>query len=265
MALTDKSHIYARFHESAFNNLIQTFMEQRPATFNYATQSIIDDNSACSEIRVHPDLENEQSLQKWTVLDPISLPLTNEQVHYLVQLADFKFDFAPNNIINIPNELGGTLEAQEIGFVAKLCGGVACGEVFSREDVKEMEKKIKGLDLRKYDGLKKVLGLKKMNLHCFCLEVFVTVIIERDPTHLSLKVTGIEIQDIEPEGVENALECFILKILDYSVLPQLRIEIGKLAFGVGDYFNIGLANTSPLIPFNPSVTNDNLEFFININ
>lgn len=266
MALTNHSHVAAKIHESAFNNIITAFMNQRPATFNYATKAIINSGKYCSEINVHPDLKNKPGLEKWTELDTIPLPMTNNaHIDYCVQLSDLKLDFNPANVIDVPPELGGNLEEQEIGLLGKVCGGIACGHTIGRIDIIDIEKEIDRFKKSRFKGVINVPGLARLKIHCFCLELIATLKVKRDDTYLSLDVTGVEIRDIKPEGLENSIECFILKILKHSILPQLKIELEKLTFGFQNYLSLIPTPNSANVPFNPSIDQNHLNVFVNIN
>lgn len=265
MALTDNSHVAARINESAFNNIITTFISQRPATFNYATKTIIQSGQSCSPINVHPALESKEGFEKWTELKPIALPLTDDEyIDYCVQLSELKIDFEPANSIDLPPELG-ELEEQEISLLGKACAGVACGQMFRKIDLPDIEREIDRFKGADFNGIIKFPGITRLKIHCFCLELIAKLKVKRDNTHLSLDISGIELRDIKPDGLENSIECIIMKIIEHGVLPQLKIELSALSFGVQDYFSIAPTPTSQAVPFNPSIKDNNLNIFLNIN
>jgi hypothetical protein len=80
-----------------------------------------------------------------------------------------------------------------------------------------------------------------------------------------LKVTGIEIQDIAPLGLENMIECYLKQVLSLSVLPKMKIALSKLIFDVESYFTVGVTPVSATVPVNPDVASDNLSVLIDLN
>lgn len=266
MAFTDHCDVFSRLNESAFNSVVNSFMRQRPATFNYATQRLIDIDEKCKKVIVHPDLL-DKDIDLWTVLDPIAIPgaPAGQGVHYCVQLRELKIDFTPSNVIVIPPELGNTLDPQEIALSAVVCGGIACNQGFRMRDIDLIDRELRKVKKHPLGGVVRIPALQRLRLHCFCLKLVATVKVLRDNTHIRLDVTGLELVDIKPEGLENSLECFMIQILDSAVLPKLKIALSDLIFDVDGLFSVTPTPVSGNVPFNPDISNNNLSVFINLN
>ena len=241
-------------------------MKQKPAYFNYATKNIIKSKKSCVPIKIHPALEKKKGFEKWTPLDPIALPGGNgATVDYCAQLSEFKIDFHKSNAINLPPELGNRLDPQEIGLKAKVCAGIACESFLRSIDLPDLDRDLKRLSKKKFKGIKKSPLINNMHIHCFCLELYATLKVIRDSTFFRLDVTGLELKDIKPDGLQNSLECFMMKLLDHTVLPQLKIALSDLALGVEDYFSIIPTPISTTVPFNPSIKDNSSNIYANIN
>ena len=89
--------------------------------------------------------------------------------------------------------------------------------------------------------------------------------IDRTNNYIELKLDGLEIVDIKPEGLENILECYIETIIRLSLLPKLRMSLNKLVFEIENYLTIEPTPISANVPFNPSVKEDKVSVFVNLN
>lgn len=265
MALTDHSDLAARFHESAFNQLIVEFMRQRPDLFNYATSRIGNNDKFCHQINVDPVYrEMEFPLFTEVPLMPIPTLAPSAGMNYCFQLTDLKIDFRPESEITLPAELG-SLSRQQFSLMGKVCGGVACEQsIFTNpERLKELEKaKAK---LKRSSSGSIFLPFDLLHVNCFCLKLFAKLIIDRDTEFLRLKLIALELEDISPLGLENSIECYLQNVLNKVVFPQIQIALKDLVFNASDYFSISLAPISGDIPFNPDVSNNNLSVYLNIN
>ena len=261
MALTSNSHLFAKFHEKAFNNIIAQVMLQRPSVFNYATNDVAKFQSLCKPIELNPTLAS-LGVEKVTIVPKMPIVGLNDPavgLDYCLQLKEFVIDFQPSNQIQLPPELG-VLALQEFSLKGSLCAGVSCGG-------------LKNIDIYKVDidgkknKLKKgisFLPVERLNMMCFCLDLFAKVVVVRENSYIKLKLVGIELQDITPLGLENSIECYLKQVLDLVIFPKLRIALSDLVFNAGDYFSLTLTPVSAAVPFNPNVSNDSISVFINI-
>jgi hypothetical protein len=261
MALTSNSDVFARFHESGFNTIINEIMLQRPKIFNYATQNVLMYNGFCSPITVNPILAS-MGIEKCTIVDkfPIAGAADNSTgIDYCVQIKELQIDFQPSNQIQLPPELGN-LALQQFALKGRVCAGMNCGgRIKSKKTIRKLEDlssaKITGLDFHPFDILEMI---------CFCLDLYAKVVIIRENNFLKIKIFGIELQEITPVGLENTIECYLKQMLDSVVLPKMQIAIEDLVFNAGSYFSLGLTPISTAVPYNPDVSNDSLSLFINL-
>lgn len=259
MPLTDKSPIFARFHEDGFNTIINEIMLQRPKLFNYATQAIFGQNSLCSPIAVNAILET-MGIETCTIVDRLPILGLNDPsqgVDFCAQITELKIDFQPSNQITLPPELTG-LGIQEFSLKGRFCAGISCGGILRKLDDKDRKIKTdfkKGLIFKPFE---------KLQVMCFCLNIFAKLVLVRDANYLKLKLIGIEIEDISPLGLENSIECYLKQVLDKSIFPQMKIAVEDLVFNASSYFTIGLAPISGTIPQNPAISNDYVSIFVNL-
>jgi hypothetical protein len=261
MSLTSNCDALARLNESAFNNIIREIMLQRPALFNYATKSLIASGTFCAPIAVNPVLAN-MNIAKATEVDPlpvIGAPAGTPGVNYCMQIRELRIDFHPGNAIALPPELS-TLGSQEVALKGTVCAGIACND---RIRVRDME--LAGVVRRDLARGLHFSDYLRGGLLSFCLSFYAKVRVVQVNGFLVLKVTGIEIQDIAPLGLENMIECYLKQVLSLSVLPKMKIALSKLIFDVESYFTVGVTPVSATVPVNPDVASDNLSVLIDLN
>ena len=112
-----------------------------------------------------------------------------------------------------------------------------------------------------------VLHPEKLN--CFCLDLFVVGHFEirgmPDNQFLTLKMDGLELVDIKPDGLENSLECYLASLVRLVLLPRMSFPLKNLVFNILDLATVTLSATpiSAEVPNNPAVEKDELKVFIN--
>lgn len=276
MAFTDHCDIFASFHEDGFNRIIDHVRRQRPSLFNYATADVArNEKLLCKSIPVHPVVDLRKNPHV-TIADPLPIPGTHYGVNFAVQLAGLQIDLHPGKLFALPPELNPPLKEQRLAIRLELCGGIGCPE---RELVDRLippprppGRATDGPDPREGP----VIALPTRQLHCFCLEAFVTggvrVATYGGKPYLEPFLDGVEIVDIQPQGLENSLECYIALLLRLVVLPGLRILLERaplnLTQGATDLFpqptNVTLSPTpvSAALPDNPAIEDDQLKVFI---
>lgn len=264
MAFTDHSDVFAGFHEDGFNAIIKHIMLQRPSMFNYATEDLTSPRYApplCEKIKYHPAVEEFGN--------PLVTPLPYMPIlgyggpygmSYSFQVGELVIDFHPNNIIGLPPELGPHFGEQHIALKGKICAGVGCPD---KEFVNRLINKIdpNGKE-SKPEPPTRPFPFKKLT--CFCLELFADLTIIRNNGYVELRLSGLELNEIKPDGLENALECYISMVFQLTLFPKLRIALGDLIFKLNEFISLTPAPISSDIPFNPSVENDRVSVFINL-
>jgi hypothetical protein len=106
------------------------------------------------------------------------------------------------------------------------------------------------------------------NVICFCLDLFVVLRIERggptaDP-FISFILENLEIVDVKPVGLENAVECYLKSVLTMGVLPKVKLALRAFVFSIKDFLVIQPTPISPAVPFNPAVEDDQIKVFITV-
>ena len=275
MAFTDNCDVFGSIHEDGFNTIVGHVTRQRPSLFNYGTRFFaLRPEMLCHRIDAHPEVTRRGN-PLITIEDPLPIPGTNGLygLDFCVQLVKLAIDFHPGNAVALPPELA-PLGRQGVAFEVEACAGILCpdqkfvdavgDDLASRRPVKDD----KDRDPRETPRLPP-LPLPGDKVHCFCLTVFAVAHIERldvgGREFLVVRLDGLEIVDIKPEGLEDALECYVATVLRLAVLPRLRIAVETLVFEIDKSLNppitLKLTPISPAVPNNPAVEDDQLKVF----
>jgi hypothetical protein len=113
-----------------------------------------------------------------------------------------------------------------------------------------------------------VIVPQKMN--CFCIEFFAKGHVDfTGPVgqqRIEMKIDDVEIVDIEPEGLENILECYIHLLIDRMIMPQVTTAASQFLFGTIDLGDVGEISISAAsgVANNPSVEEDQVKTFVNL-
>ena len=284
MAFTDHCDIFASFNEEGFNRIISHIKMQRPSLFNYATADVAENlELLCKAIKPHPIVVIREN-PLVTIVDPLPIIGTSYGVNFAIQLVELRVDFHPGDEFDLPPELNPPLEAQRLALKMKLCGGIGCPpkDIVDKyipppkDPAKPVEEKPYDPDRPREDV--PLIPLPARKLTCFCLDAYATggvrIVTYNDKPYLEPFLDGVEIVDIEPDGLENNLECYIGLMLKLVVLPALRILLKhaplNLTQGATDLFpqptnvNLSPMPTSSALPNNPAIENDLLKVFIKL-
>ena len=274
MPLTDHSDVFASFHEQGFNSIIEHVMRQRPSLFNYATADLASPRYSprlCEKINFHPSV---QDYYNPLVSNLPYLPIIGYNgpfgMSYSFQLREVKIDFHPSNVISLPPELNPPLKEQQLALTAKVCVGLGCPESrYVDQIVNEIgPNNPTGSNDERPDRQDPDKPFPFRELTCFCLELCAVLRVVRHAGNIELRLDGLELKDIRPEGLENILECYLSMVLKLGILPKVKIALNDLIFDLGAYLPITLSvfptPTSPALPFNPDVSKDSLSVFVNI-
>lgn len=265
MPLTQHSHVFGQVNESAFNRILREVRLQRPEIFNYATARVAATNSFCTPIEIDSVLQTRNP-QRFTEMDKIPIAGSSDPsqgLDYCLQLKDLILDFSPVNSITLPAELG-SLNLQEFAIKATICAGISCGQQMIQIPMPEaiLTGKIKSKAITK--GLR-FFPMRRLQMQCFCLSVYLKAVLVQEQGFLKLKLSGIEIEDIAPLGLENAIECYLKNVLDLSVFPKLKIALSDLIFDVQGYLTIQPTPIGGSVPNNPKIENNSVSIYLNIN
>lgn len=266
MTVTDNCDVYGALHEDGINRLVRHVMRQRPSMFNYATRWFVASHERlCVPIDAHPEVARYGN-RPITEEPVLPVPGTGGAygLDYCVQVTDMEVDFHPGNVIALPPELSPPLNAQRLALRAKVCAGIACPnpDTLGQLDIPDPS------DLKNPSTMRP-LPTKKIN--CFCLEVVAVCHVNMGGTagaeEVSIELDGLEIVDIKPEGLENALECLIATTLRLAVLSKFKLALNFLTLTL-EQVGIGLAlkptPTSNAVRFNPSVADNQLAVFMDL-
>ena len=272
MAFTDHCDLFASFHEDGFNRIAGHIRRQRPSLFNYATAGLAQDiQRLCKPIDAHPIIAIRAN-PLVTIADLLPVPGTDYGLDFCVQLAELKVDFHPGNQLALPPELG-SLKPQRLGIHVKACAGIACpvDDLLDRLIPPPKTTPDRPKDDRPPTAPGPLKPLPFREIRCFCLDAFVTAGIRirwyGGKPYLEPFLDGIEIVDIEPKGLENAIECYLKTLLKLSVLPGLRVLLETSPLDIiKDKVTLSLLPmpTGPQLPNNPAIEDDQLKAFVKV-
>ncbi|MEK6480351.1 hypothetical protein WJR50_22600 [Catalinimonas sp. 4WD22] len=104
-------------------------------------------------------------------------------------------------------------------------------------------------------------------ISCFCLELFAKgqSTINAASEQFSLTLDGLEIVDLEPEGLENSLECYFLLVANNVIFPQVNEAVSSMLFGVFELGELGsLSFSAPAVANNPAIEENQLNLFMDV-
>jgi hypothetical protein len=267
MAFTDNCDLYGAVHEDGVNRVIRHIMRQRPSLFNYATADIAENRKLwCSRIEHTGDVTRYDN-PLFTVVGPLPVLGADSPpvaLGFCVQLVDARIDFHKQSIIELPDALKRPLEEQHFVFQFRVCATIACPDP-------EMVDRIPVLTGRKArdDNRKPTTVVLPGRSNCFCLDVYAVGHVEREviggQERLVGKVDTMDIDDIEPEGLEDNIICYLKTTVNVLLRQKLSIAVEALmlSFSLFDLATVTLSLTpNPPVPNNPAVEDDQLKAFI---
>jgi hypothetical protein len=270
MVFTQKSDFYIAVQDAGINRILHHVMVGRPSLFNYGSiLPATNPQPVCRDIPAVPAvLQAHNPLM--TEMDPLPVLMTPAvpaiTLDYIVQLTNGAIDFSPGNVFSLPPELNPPLADQHFAVHFEVCAGLICqprirlwpmplGPV--RENIKENIKE------RRPD--------RRTDITCFCLDLFATgslgITGQPGAQSISMNVAGIDIPELKPDGMEEAIECYALLALNRGILPKASEAISALAFktislpqGLGSL----TLSASTAVPHNPAVEENQFKAFINL-
>lgn len=267
MALTDNSDLFVSIHEEGANRIGWHIMRQRPSLFNYATADVAANRKLWCEI---PDFTTDVTKfgnPIFTVqpyLPVIGADSPPVGLSFCAQVVRAQVDFHPSNIIGLPPELGSELKEQQLAIELKICGSIGCPDPDVLDRIPVSRSGAAGRD----DKVPPQVPVPGKML-CFCLDVFVTahaaVEFINGEERLVGKVDGVEIVDVEPDGLEANMECYIRTAVTLFLRQKLAIAL-QTFFVDFPLFGLGTVSLSPTpnppVPHNPAIEEDQLKAFV---
>lgn len=280
MAFTDNCDVFLDIDEAAINRVVRHFRRQRPSTFNLGSPALVaNPDRACAKIDAHPVV-----LQRGNPLvglgPALPIPGTVYAVEYVVQLAALDVDVSAGNVFALPPELT-PLADQSIAAHARVCAGLGCppGEIVDglaqRADLVLARPAVAGRPPRPLPSDRppsrppRVVELPFRELDCFCLDLFLTGGAQfagpSGDEHVAARLGGIEIVDLTPTGLEDAIECYASLVVRLALLPQLRVPVIRFVTALASVGTLTVEPTpAPKVPHNPALEDDQIKVFLDV-
>ena len=239
---------------------------------------------------------------------------TDLGLNFGVQLSKGEIDFFKGNVFTLPAELN-PLANQRLAVHFRVCAGIGCPSkdivlpgrlptssssfdsavlaraqrraVSTKSDVAvadllhdKIDVPTPGVLSPGRDKNNYPVTLPTTRLECFCLDLFATAGCKITGVvgnqRIEPRVDGIEIVDLKPEGLENAIECYARLVLNHGIFPPIAEFASNLAFGLfdipsssGSSDDVQISgdiqvSASTTVPNNPAIEDDQLKTFINL-
>jgi hypothetical protein len=274
MPFTDQCDLFASFHEDGFNQIVRHARNQRPSLFNYGTQQVAGNPQLlCQVIDAHPIVAARNN-PLLTIVEPLPVPGTEYGLNFAAQIVDLRVDFHPGGGIALPAELGPDLAEQRLALFVRLCAGIGCPprEIVDRLVPPPKLPTPRGREPQRdaREERPRLIPLPTRELTCFCLDVYATGGVRIRPYHgkpwLEPFLRDLEIVDIRPKGLEDALECYIRVLLQLTVLPGLRYLLEHKPLNIiKDKVKLRFVPTArPGDAPNPAIEEDQIKAFITL-
>lgn len=261
-AFTENCDFFASFDEEGFNRIAKHIMLQRPSLFHRGTPHFVANiEDMCQRFQVHPEVPRRNNP---LIGDLDLLPVPGGEpygMEYCIQFAEMELDLHTGDRFTLPPQID-PLQPQQFALRAKVCVGIGC------PDQRALPIPPPAENPRQKDEDRLLRPLPIGDIHCFCLEFFAVLKLERrsysGKEYFNPVLGGLEIVDIAPEGLENSLECIMGTTLRMALLPGLRIAVETIVFEIADKFKLILTPLSAEIPHNPSIADNKISVFFNL-
>lgn len=290
MAHTEHSDLYASIHEEGVDDVVSHLRRNRPSLFNYASGRIADRPKAflCRSVEA-ARLAEDRGAPLVRRIDPVPIIGTGGRValDFCFQITELTLDAHPSNSIDVPAEADLTIDDQQFGVFVRVCVGLACPD---DEAILDVARDL-GSTLDQPGPVDDPIVPRPNTVHCFCLDAHLTgglelqrpgaskgtVSIEESPafTVRDVEVTAAESDDGQlPTGLREAAECYLQFVVTFSLLPRLASAVEEIVPTLVRMLDNVLADlgtsiaittpTTPGIPDNPAVEDDELRLFLNL-
>jgi hypothetical protein len=254
MTFTQNSDLYVAVQDAGINRVLHHVMVQRPSLFNYGSiHPPTNPRPICRDIPVVPQVVRAQN-PLITVMDPLPVIQTPITLDYIVQATTGAMDFFPGNVFGLPPELNPPLATQNFAVHFGVCAGLICQP-----------------RMRVWPPVHNMKRGKVSDIDCFCLDLFATgsCAIAGLPGNqlVAMNVTGIEIPELKPDGMEEAIECYALLALNRGILPKIGEAISAIAFhaiDLPDSMGSLTLSASTAVPHNPAIEDNQIKAFVDI-
>jgi hypothetical protein len=263
MALTDNCDVFLSVNESALNRLVKHVTTQRPSLFNRGSPAVVaNPQLLCSPVTPHPVVFQRGNPVVGPAPD-LPVPGTPFLVEYAVQLAVAEIDVHPNDIASLPPELS-PLGDQRLALHARVCAGLGCPPERFLESLPSSP--LAPVGREKWVSDRKI-PIPFRELECFCLDLFATLGVDftgpAGNQHVVGRLDGLEIVDLEPTGLENAIECYAKLAIRLGLLPQLSVALIRFPQTGSGPVTVE-PSVPPAVANNPALEDDQLKLFLDL-
>ena len=268
---------YGAIKDAAVNRLISAMMAFRPSLFNYAAPSWkpVDPNRwfagtkevflSCYQVGLasaaDPNTTPRFTRLPYLPAPALGGPVAPLQLPWCFQVSSLAVDFHPTDqIATLPPELSPPLTPQHFALEMDAFLGIGCP---SPDLVQSM--------LGQYqDFTRRNPVIPVDRLQCFQLQLYITAHLEKTAINtppidaVAVKLDDLEIVDLQPDGLENALECYLRTLVTVVLAPQLIAPLQTIvveALGVKVSITPTLA---PDVPVNPAIEENELRIWVNV-
>jgi hypothetical protein len=202
VSLTSGEDVFVAIHEDGLNDLLQAFFTARPRYLNYGSQAFVSATSVSA-----------------TRIDAIAFPGIPGGIDWSVHIEIPRVDVHPQSV-GLPPELN-PLGVQRVSLSTKVDLCVDCGD--HERDPERDGRDGKDPDHEHDHGERPAGG--KLTPACAYIEVYAIAGVERTTLNgkpaVRLIVDAIELVDVDPNALEQVLECVLLKIIRAAIAPAV--------------------------------------------
>jgi len=257
--------LYAAISDDAVNRIIESLHVQAPYLFNYVAPSIklqtdaqgnftgiVDNWLTCSDVAPDPPA----GIPRYRRIPPFQLPGIAVKLPCSIQVIEVKIDFNPSDQVTLPAELIPPLAEQRFAIEAVVQFGLACVPAAAVAGVPTFGG---GIPVTQFP----VLPVD--SLTCFIVQIFAVGHLTVDPAsqQIRMEVDGLEILDVAPSGLEEAIECYLIAMLKGAILPGLVLALQTVPIN-----SLGLTAVTPTLtaglPNNPAIEQNELRVWLDL-
>lgn len=282
MAFTDNCDLYAAVSEDGVNLVARHIRRQRPSLFNYATAYIAQHPGlACVPVEHTKDIETYNNAL-FHIENPVPLLGVDAPpvgLNFCVQLVEAEVDFYPSNRIALPAELAPPLQPQHLSLKIRVCGGLDCPAPEFADGVQPWpqgqqprQPGPRGDDQAGQDRPRPPIVPPTRRLLCVCLDAYAIGHLEivdlLGEQRLLGHVDAVDIVDIKPDGLEEAINCYLRTTGELLLREKLTFPVVKTFLFDFDFLKLpkitAVLAPDPPVPNNPAVQDDQVRIFVDV-
>lgn len=284
VAFTDNCDLYAAVSEEGVDLVARHIVRQRPSLFNHATAYIAQrPKLACAPVDHTKDVETYGNplFHVEAPLPLLGVDAPPVGLNFCVQLVQAELDFHPGNRIVLPAELAPPLQPQRLDMHLRVCGGLDCPLPDLIDGIQPWpagqqprQPGPRGDHQTAGDGRPPPPPMvpPSRRLVCVCLDVYAVGHLEVDQLLGELRLVGhvdaVDIVDIKPDGLEEAINCYLRTTGELLLREKLTFPVVKTFFFDFDFLKLPkvtvLLAPDPPVPHNPAVEDDQVKVFIDL-